>query len=303
MSNITAKANNKRVTSTISAIMLATVMSAASGEVRAYDLQANTIYASTKDEIYRVELNGAATTATKVADSNASLSGIQDVAFDGSVMYGANLHMQLLKLEPSADVTQPINEAASYSLQYQGLEARNGVLYGAELRSLVIIDKATGNPVSGNGIGGYGLGAGELVTDLAFAEDGTLYASVNFEGIPYSYLGTLDTNTGELMLLGNTGVEYILAITVKDGLLYAMDRQGSLYSLNDVSGYATIVAEQVLPGVSGLDTSPAQVSAGATTAGTGATDNDTDTGGGSGGSLSAVLLILVSITSLMRRIR
>lgn len=63
------------------------------------------------------------------------------------------------------------------------------------------------------------------------------------------------------MLLGNTGVENIMAITVKDGVIYAMDRVGDLFTLNEVSGFATDVARGVLPGVSGMDTSAVMISA------------------------------------------
>lgn len=299
MKNTTLKTQNNMVQSALSAVTLAVALFAASTEVHAYDLQANTIYANTSGGIYKIELD--TFSASKVADTNASLSSIQDIAFDGETLYGINLHWQLLKLEPWQTETVAVNQASSYSLQFQGLEARNGVLYGAETRSLVTIDQqtaATGSP--GPGATSYGLGAGEQITDLAFDDAGTLYAAVNFPGIPYSYLGTLDPGTGTLNLVGNSGVENIRALTVKDDVIYAMDAVGDLFTLNTTSGYATQIATAVLPGVLGMDTSPA-----AATGNTdiGMVDGGNNAGGdtSSGGSLSAFWGLLVVLLAGLRR--
>jgi hypothetical protein len=273
------------------------------GEAHAYDLQANTIYAQANGVIYAVDVDAA--TATKVADANASLSPLQDLAFDGSTMYGANLHWELMKLEPQDSAATDIKGAESYSLEFRGLESRDGILYGAETHSLVIIDQATGNPEElCPGCGSYGLGAGEQVDDLAFAEDGTLYAAVTFSGIPYTYLGTIDITTGYLNLIGNTGVEYVTAITVKDGTIYGMDSTGNLYTVNKVSGFATIVADAVLSGVTGMGTSPMTVDTGSTDTNAGSTGTDTGTGdSSSAGSMTWLVLMLAGVLPLLRRFR
>jgi len=287
--------NNTGIKNIAKGSLLAAALVFGMSDANAYDLQSDTIYANADGGIYKIELNGAASSATRVADTNESLSTMGDIAFDGSTIYGANLHWQLLKLEPDSDVTEAINDASSFSLQFNGVEARNGVLYGAETRSLVILDQETAAPSSlGPGSGGYGLGAGELVTDLAFAEDGTLYASVTFSGISYSYLGTISLDTGELMLLGNTGVENITALTVKQGVIYAMDKTGDLYTLNEVSGFASNIATAVLPGVNGMDTSPVMLTAGAGTAAG---------GDESAGAMSALLFLFAPFVVLMRRFR
>ncbi len=297
MQNTTNILNNKSVKSITAAIVLAASMLTVSTDAAAYDLKSNTIYANASGGIYEIDLN--TTVATKVADTNASLSSIQDIAFDGDTLYGINLHWQLLKLEPGQDMTVAVNEASSYSLQFRGLEARDGVLYGAETNLLVTIDQQTAAPGSlGPGSGSYGLGAGEVVTDLAFAADGTLYASVQFPGIAYSYLGTISLDTGELMLVGNTGVENITAVTVKDAVIYALDKAGDLYTVNEVSGFASGVASGVLPGVNGMDTSPVTVANAAGPAG--GTADGSDEGGA--GSLSLYWMLIIAVAAAVRRI-
>ena len=302
MNSTTVKTEKNIVRNTVASLMLAATASMLTGEAQAYDLQANTIYAHASGGIYAIDIDTdtASASATKVADAKASLSSIQDIAFDGSTMYGINLHWQLMKLEPNESAAVAVKQAESFSLQFQGLAARNGVLYGAELRSLITLDKTTGNPNElCPGCLGYGLGAGELVTDLAFAANGTLYASVQFPGIPYSYFGTVSTQTGELNLIGNTGVENIMAITIKDDVIYAMDSVGDLYTLNEVSGFSTVIATGVLPGVTGMDTSPATVMV--------PVDNNGDVpsaasgDAASTGSLSAMLLAVIAAMSLLRR--
>lgn len=284
------------VRNTFASLMLAAA-SMITVEAYAYDLQANTIYAQASGGIYAIDVDAAS--ATKVADMKASLSPVQDIAFDGSTMYGINLHWQLIKLEPGDSAAVAVKQAESYSLQFQGLAARNGVLYGAELRSLITLNKETGNPEElCPGCLGYGLGAGEVVTDLAFAADGSLYASVQFPGIPYSYFGTISTATGELNLIGNTGVENIMAITVKDDVIYAMDSVGDLYTLNEVSGFSTQVAVALLPGVTGMDTSPATVVNPVDNGGTEPAASGDST---SGGSPSGLMLMLFAALPLLRR--
>lgn len=292
MTRATLENQKKIVKYTIASMMLISGAIVSLGEARAYDLQPNTIYANAQGGIYRIDL--ALNSAIRVAETNASLSSVQDVAFDGDTLYGINLNWQLLKLEPSRDETVAVNQATSFSLQFQGLEARDGVLYGAELRSLVRLDQATGNPVAGSGLSSYGLGAGEKVSDLAFDDDGTLYATVDFPGLESTFLGTVDTTTGALNIIGITGTENLLALTVKDGVLYAMNSSGDLYTLDKVSGFATEVARAVLPGVKGMDTSPASSGSAVVAAGD---------GGAGGGSLSVYGLLIMVLSGLLRRIR
>jgi hypothetical protein len=296
---------NNRLAKTINNSIAALVLTAASlGAINAhaYDLQANTIYAQAEHAIYAIDLE--AGNAKKVADAVATLSELQDLAFDGSSMYGVNKHWQLMKLAPLDSAASSVRDAESFSLQFHGLEARDGVLYAAERNSMLVIDQATGNTdYLCDGCIGYGLGAGELVTDLAFTVDGTLYASVQFPGIPYAYLGTIDIATGQLNLVGNTGVENIVAITVKDAVIYAMDNVGDLYTLNDVSGFATDVATGVLPGVTGMATSPRTIEIPVVEEEGQITEQSATEEDGGAGSMTWLAMVLAGLVSLLRRSR
>ena len=291
MKNISRHFKNNAATPVLRAMTIAAALLTASAPVQAYDLQPGTIYASAPGGIYKVDVDTAS--AAKVADSTASLSAIQDVTFDGTTLYGMNLHWQLLKLEPEQTTTVAINKASSFSLQFRGVAARDGVLYGAELRSLVTVDKQTGNTGSpGPAASSYGLGAGEIITDLAFAENGSLYATVNFPGLPFTFLGTVNPATGALTPVGTTGIENINALAVKDGKLYAMDILGSLYSLDRVSGFATKIADGVLGGVTGMGTSPAAIMASGEAAPAGNANQGDAAGAGGGLSVLWSLLTL-----------
>lgn len=303
---INANNTNRKsiVKNTIASLLLVSGMAAAVTDANAYDLKANTIYANVKGGIYKINLDlinlpaSNKTNAVKVADTNESYSSIQDIAFDGSTAYGMNLNWQLLKIEPSQNKTVAINSATSYSHQYRGLEARGGELYAAETRSLQKIDKATGKTRAlAPGATGYGLGGGEQVDDLAFAEDGTLYAMVSFPRVSYgnSYLATLNKTTGSLTLIGSTGVSAMRALTVKDGILFAMNSVGDLYALDPNSGNGIKVASAVLPGVYGMDTSPVNLASPKA-------DSNGDDEGGAGG-LSVYLVLAIAVAGWLRRFR
>jgi len=297
-------ANNnpaKYISNSIAALVLG-VASLAAVNAHAYVLQANTIYAQAEHAVYAIDVE--AGSAKKVADAVATLSELQDLAFDGSSMYGVNLHWQLMKLAPLDSAATSVKDAESFSLQFEGLESRDGVLYAAERNTMLVIDQATGNTeYLCDGCVGYGLGAGEIVTDLGFSEAGTLYASVQFTGIPYTYLGVIDIATGQLSLIGNTGVENIVAITVKDAVIYAMDKAGDLYTLNEVSGFATDVATGVLPGVNGMATSPRSIVVPAVEAGEQTIDQPAADEPEGTGSMTWLAMLLAGLVSLLRRSR
>ena len=80
------------------------------------------------------------------------------------------------------------------------------------------------------------------------------------------------------------------------GGIYAMDRVGDLFTLNEASGFASAVARGVLPGVTGMDTSPVMISAIDT--GSTAVSGSDEAGGGS---LSAYGLLLMLMVAVLRR--
>ncbi len=116
--------NRKAIRNAVASLTLLAAGGALTGQAHAYELQANTIYAHASGGIYAIDID--AGSANRVAEAKASLSSIQDIAFDGSTMYGINLHWQLMKLEANETEAVSLKEAESYSLQFQGLAARSG---------------------------------------------------------------------------------------------------------------------------------------------------------------------------------
>ena len=259
----------------------------ASASLQAEPLQANTIYVTDSTGLYAIdETRG---TATRVGDASTGFSSIQDIAFDGNELYGLTRLMQFFKYDTETNEMIALNGYSSYAQTHRGFAAYNGVFYAAENRVL-----QTANPDAGTfgPVGPYGLGAGEEVDDLAFSSDGTLYAAVNFN-ITYgtSYLATLDTNTGEMNLIGNTFISALRGLTEKDGVLYGINSVGDLYEIDKVSGMGTLLASDVVSGAYGMATSPSN---------TGGGSIDSGEGSSSGGALSWPLMILMVSMVMVR---
>jgi hypothetical protein len=281
--------------------ILATVlMIAGVTTAQAADLKPNTIYVTDTTSLYAVdETTG---TAVRVGDAKPSISYIRDIAFDDSgKLYGLTGLMQFFKFDSTTSNMVAINEPTSYARSHDGLAFLNGKFYAAEISGLDSADPESGSFTS---IGYYGLGAHESVSDLASGSDGVLYASVTFPpdyyGNNYSdYLATLDTTTGEMNLIGNTYIYHLRGLTEKDGVLYGINSDGDLYSIDKVSGFGTLVASGVVPNAYGMATSPAVI------AGTSNTSADAGTGtdsGSGGGALSLPLMLLIAGMALLRRV-
>lgn len=267
-----------------------------SGQVTAAALESNRIYVTDRNSLYLVdEVTGA---ASVVAEADPPLGQIEDIAFDGSTLYGLSGLMQVFTYNASSAKMEAQNNYTSFALQHYGLEAFGGMVFAAENNLLMRLDPAT-NTFSDVG-SGYGLGAGETVNDLAFDESGILYASVSVSGQP-DLLGVLDPVNGTLVLLGSTGVSGLRAITVKDGILYGMSSVGDLYTLSRFNGFATMIHASVVPGAYGMETSPANLSVGGAGSGTGGGSGDDS--GSSAMSLPVLLAILglVSLRLLRKR--
>ena len=249
-------------------------------DAHATPLKSNTIYVNTSTTLYEVDL--ATTTATSVGQANPSISQIEDIAFDGNELYGLTYLMQIFKYNENTSAMVAVNNYTSYALHHRGLEARSGTFYAAGYYGLQTVNKQTG---AFTDVGYYGLGAGERVNDLAFSADGTLYAIVSF-GLTYDYLGTINPDTGELSLIGNTFVSGTRGLTEKDGELYLINSVGNLYSLSKTSGASTLIANGLVAGAYGMDTSPAAGSY--------------SEGGSGGGSLSLPLMLMIVLMTLAR---
>ncbi|MBN1954069.1 MAG: PKD domain-containing protein, partial [Anaerolineae bacterium] len=126
----------------------------------------------------------------------------------------------------------------------------SGVLYGVGNRPgdgtwiLLTIDPATGNGSEVCAITPWPHPFGDAISDISFRSDGTLFAYL--EG--GDGLGTIDTGTCELTVLGPTGIECCgngIGFTPDDILYHAND--WSLNELDQVTGYATPLANLIYP--------------------------------------------------------
>ena len=86
---------------------------------------------------------------------------------------------------------------------------------------------------------------------LDFRSDGVFFATTNLSGpvLGGTHLGTINTNTGLLTVIGPLGVAYMGAISfAPDGKLYGatenknIQQLGALYTINTETGLATLVA-------------------------------------------------------------
>lgn len=267
--------------------LIATSLLLGSNIAMADPLQPDTLYANTGEGLYAIDQT--TWTATRVGTTDPVISNIQDITYSNGKMYGISTLMQFFEYDETRETMIGQNGYQSYADQFYGLDSYQGEFYVAGHYGLARVETSD---MSYDYIGSYGLGAGEEVTDLAFADDGTLYATVTFN-VTYAsdYLATLDLSTGEMNLIGNTYINGSRGLTFKNGTLYAINSVGDLYSVDTTSGMGTLLKEDMLPGAYGLGRTPADLNAG------GASGGD----GSSGGALSLPMLLLIGLLPLLRK--
>lgn len=86
--------------------------------------------------------------------------------------------------------------------------------------------------------------------DLAFAPDGTLYATVVG---PTSRLVTVDPATGAMTNVGLTGFDEVYGLTFRGGDLFGVTRFGELLSIDRATGRATLLRRTALRSVFGME--------------------------------------------------
>lgn len=126
---------------------------------------------------------------------------------------------------------------------------------------LLILDPNTGQATE---VGSLELGRGDFVSDISFRSDGTLFAHLNGEGnaleaenttntVAANSLGIINTQTGNLTVLGPTGLEdnfSAIGFTAMDILLQCTDNDnfpGVVNILNQTTGNATFLDNLIYP--------------------------------------------------------
>lgn len=280
---------NKRNTHTFRNTLIVSAMLLGVATVQAEPLQPNTLYATNHEGLYAIDTT--AWTTTRIGDADPAFTNVEDIAVSGNSMYGVATNMQMFEYNEITANMDALTAPRSYADNLYGLDQYQGVLYTAGHYGLARVDPATD---TFDYIGSYGLGAGEEVTDLAFAPDGTLYASVTFN-ITYGseYLTTIDVTTGEMNIIGPMLIYGARGLAFKDGTLYAIDSVGDVYSVDPISGLGTLLHEAVLPGAYGMTATPAGFGASGGAGG--------DGGSSSGGSLSWPVMALLFAVAAMRK--
>ncbi len=123
-----------------------------------------------------------------------------------------------------------------------------GALFGASAGGIFYrVDPATGRTTALNPSGlAEGVGG-----DLAFAPDGTLYATLTAR--TSDRLVTVDSTTGLATNVGLTGVKDVYGLAFRGERLYGVTRDGEVVRLDRTTGAATSVGSIGLSEVEGLE--------------------------------------------------
>lgn len=129
------------------------------------------------------------------------------------------------------------------SIGLQGVNAltvaSDGVVYGAQGEGqFFTINKATGRATL---IGKYGPGMGSA-GDLAFRDDGVLFATITRDGYDNTWLGVVNLRNGTATLLGSIGYPEVWGLSFRNGELYGVSNKGYVLRINPRTGAGTQIA-------------------------------------------------------------
>jgi hypothetical protein len=163
-----------------------------------------------------------------------------DIAYDGSNLYAVTFDYFYL-VDPSDASSTFIGAHGQSGMNALAYNYDDGLLYGAssssgEFGSLTAGGTYTQIGYFGNGITSSG--------DIAFAEDGTLYATVNYQyGV--DHLATIDPTTGAATIIGSLGRDNVYGLFFENGQLYGLTQEGVLLSINPSTGVNTAIRDYI----------------------------------------------------------
>lgn len=188
-------------------------------------------YAVTRDSLYSIVLKGSA--ADEKVMTLSSTSTITDAAQSGTTLYAATFS-NLLRLDTS---TQTVTTVGAFGLSnVNALTAdSSGKLYAASgSGGIYAIDAATGAATKVADLGSASSG------DLAFAPDGTLYATVR-TSTATDILARISLSTQDVRVVGETGYTDVFGLDYLYGTLYGRTNAGALITLNTSTGQGTLI--------------------------------------------------------------
>lgn len=196
-------------------------------------------------DLYAVGLPGGA--EVRVA-TTLPATQFTDLARDprSGILYAVSSNM-LFRVDPQTGAVTAIGGRHMNALNALAFDAGGELFAGDEYGHFYRIDPVRGVATRLNETGHPEILSG----DLAFAPDGTLYATVVAN--PSDRLVTVNTATGAVSPVGLTGFEGIYGLTFANGTLYGMTGSGELLTLDRQTGRAHLLRQTALRRVFGME--------------------------------------------------
>jgi len=196
-------------------------------------IQQNTLYAHSSSDLWIIDPNTG--TSTYIGPFNYATNGITDIAFLENSLYGVT-HYDFLSIDPTTGNATVIGPTGYDNVNGLAI-ASDGTAYGGDgSGALIRINKTTG---AGSLVGYFGGGL-TPAGDLAFREDGVLFATVNRSGDSNTWLAVANQATGAATLVGDMGFRNVWGLAFKDGVLYGVSAQGEVLRIDTSTGRGTL---------------------------------------------------------------
>ena len=210
---------------------------------------ANTLYGhsfASPSSLYTINnITGVATLVGSIGYSN-----ITDVAFRDNVLYGVTFN-SFVSIDPATGVGELVGPLGYGDMNALAV-SDSGVFYATSTNGTFIsVDEEIGK---GLYIGNFGSGIGSS-GDMAFAKDGTLYASITRTGFTTDWLATINLQSGQASPILDLGYSGVYGLSLLNDELYGVTTTGLVLHIDIVS---EIVSEIGSTGINfgGLTTSP-----------------------------------------------
>lgn len=162
------------------------------------------------------------------------IAQVTDIAFQGPTLYGVSFS-NLLRINKSTGAGTNIG---AIGLSTNGLAvSSDGIIYASGGGQLIRINPVTG---AGTAIGSFGSGLSSC-GDIAFDSNDNLYAAL-YSGSNV-VLAHVNRTTGAATVIGNIGLSPLYGIAFFCCHLYGILNDGTLVTINVVTGSATVVGK------------------------------------------------------------
>lgn len=189
----------------------------------------NTLYASANSDLWFIDTNSGTSTYVGPIGYQGT-----DIAFSGTNLFGVSFS-DFLSIDPTTGNGHVIGYTGYNDVNALTI-APDGNVYAATVSGAFIrIDKTTG---SGTLIGYYGPGLGSS-GDIAFRDDGVLFASIKRSGYSNSWLAVVNLVNGTATPIGDIGFPDVWGLSFKDGELYGVTNGGDILKINTSTGVGT----------------------------------------------------------------